>query len=276
MRIRTKNTWGLLAAAALTIAAIACFQDAQAGGTTHDKAVTTSQQDQGRLQAQGQLQGQQQSAAAESASSSAASAASTATSTASAAVETSASNEGNSLSVNEKHERSAPPTVLVPNNNTARCIKVYGFSGSNVSGSAMFGWPVRDKDCDFEAAADDAFAAGERSLGWFWKCHEKSLYKPYYNRQRGQSRAAAQAAATEVCQAAMVQTADAQAEIDYLHSVIDHLHGRIEQLGDQAADTQRACREDKDRMMKQWEESDARRDEADQRRDAAYKDCLSK
>jgi len=91
----------------------------------------------------------------------------------------SATNEGNALSVNSRYESGPADLVLVPNNNTENCLRVFGFSFGNREGSGMLGVPFRSKSCDYEQAADDAFAAGERELGWFWKCQNKSLYKTF-------------------------------------------------------------------------------------------------
>ena len=91
----------------------------------------------------------------------------------------SATNEGNALSVNSSYESGPADLVLVPNNNTENCLRVFGFSFGNREGSGMLGVPFRSKSCDYEQAADDAFAAGERELGWFWKCQNKSLYKTF-------------------------------------------------------------------------------------------------
>lgn len=76
-------------------------------------------------------------------------------------------------------------TVLVPNNNTSGCMRVYGFSFGNGEGAGALGVPFRDKACDYELAADDAAASGQHDIAWFWRCHKKHLYQPY--RQRGES-----------------------------------------------------------------------------------------
>ncbi len=96
-----------------------------------------------------------------------------------AAAAAEAINEGNSLAVNQNYESGPADAVLVPNNNTENCLRVIGLMFGNKDGSGMLGLPFRSKKCDFEQAADDAFAGGERELGWFWKCHNPNLYRQF-------------------------------------------------------------------------------------------------
>jgi hypothetical protein len=86
---------------------------------------------------------------------------------------------------NFNSESSNTNVVLVPNNNTAGCMRVYGFSFGNGDGAGGLGVPFRDKACDYELAADDAAAAGEHDIAWFWRCHKKHLWQAY--RDRGES-----------------------------------------------------------------------------------------
>lgn len=76
-------------------------------------------------------------------------------------------------------ENNSSNVVLVPNNNTENCLRVWGIAFGKDGSSGALGVPWRSKACDYEQAADDAFAGGERDLGWFWKCHNKNLYKPF-------------------------------------------------------------------------------------------------
>lgn len=93
----------------------------------------------------------------------------------------SVNNEGNSLSVSSNYEAQAPDVVLIPNNNTERCLRVWGLSFSNQSGGGGIGVPMRSRECDLEAAADDAFAQGNIDLGWMLKCKQKSMKKAFAN-----------------------------------------------------------------------------------------------
>ncbi len=88
-----------------------------------------------------------------------------------------ASGGNSSMEFNSTVKASAPDIILVPNNNTERCLRVWGLSFSNTSGGGGIGIPWRSKKCDFEQAADDAFAAGQHKLGWYWKCQNSNLYK---------------------------------------------------------------------------------------------------
>lgn len=86
------------------------------------------------------------------------------------------STSGNAQSVSLN---AAPNVVMVPNNNTESCLRVIGLSFANTSGGGGLGIPLRSKKCDYEAAADDAFAQGQMNIGWFWKCQNKALYKKF-------------------------------------------------------------------------------------------------
>jgi hypothetical protein len=144
-------------------------------------------QDQGQLQ--GQAQGQLTNVETESQSqaTSTAESASDATSYSegSSAVSSSAggssSNEGNNIDASDHSsvENNSSNVVLVPNNNTEKCLRVWGIAWGKNGESGALGIPWRSARCDFEQAADDAFAAGERETGWFWKCQNKSLYKQF-------------------------------------------------------------------------------------------------
>ena len=76
-------------------------------------------------------------------------------------------------------ENNSSNVVLVPNNNTESCVRVFGLAFGKNGESGAIGFPWRSKSCDYEQAADDAFAAGERELGWFWKCQNKNLYRTF-------------------------------------------------------------------------------------------------
>ena len=69
--------------------------------------------------------------------------------------------------------------VLVPNNNTESCLRVWGLSWGNSSGAGGIGIPHRSAPCDYEQAADDAAAIGDHNMAWFWRCHKKNVYKPF-------------------------------------------------------------------------------------------------
>ena len=143
-----------------------------ATGTKKDEPVKL-EQNQGQAQQQSQEQATQVDVANDIA---------TASTSISEAAGGSAVNEGNSLSVESNYESGPADLVLVPNNNTESCLRVFGFAFGNKDASGMFGIPWRSAKCDYEQAADDAFAAGERDLGWFWKCQNKNLYKRFQSK----------------------------------------------------------------------------------------------
>ena len=139
-----------------------------------DDSDRTDSQDQDQSQHQDQYQVQEQIVTVES-----------------AAAGGQAINEGNDQSVefNSVSEARAPDILMVPNNNTEKCLRIFGLAFSTQDGGGGIGFPWRSAACDFEQAADDAFAGGERDLGWFWKCQSKNLYKPF--RSKGESKESA-------------------------------------------------------------------------------------
>ena len=110
-------------------------------------------------------------------------------------------------------EGGAPDIVMVPNNNTEPCLRVIGIMFSGTSGGAGIGWPYRSKMCDFEAAADDAFAQGQIDIGWFWKCKNKNLYKDF--------------GSPELCHMAMISMLERPPEPVVVNCEHDETHGRI-------------------------------------------------
>jgi len=88
-------------------------------------------------------------------------------------------NDNESSSVSFNTENNSSNTVLVPNNNTESCLRVFGFGIPTSEGSVILGIPWRSGACDLEAAADDAFAQGQLALGWTFKCKQKALKKAF-------------------------------------------------------------------------------------------------
>jgi hypothetical protein len=96
------------------------------------------------------------------------------------ALSSNASNDGVTVEGDTSNvQNNSSNIVLVPNNNTESCLRVWGISFGKDGTAGALGIPWRSGACDFEQAADDAFAAGERDLGWFWKCKSKNLYKQF-------------------------------------------------------------------------------------------------
>lgn len=103
---------------------------------------------------------------------------------ASAGASSGSNNNGGNVSISSE-TKVAGDITLIPNNNTERCLRVIGLSFGNTEGGGGIGWPYRSKKCDFEGAADDAFAQGNMDLGWFYKCQNKNIASPF--KVRGES-----------------------------------------------------------------------------------------
>lgn len=166
-----------------------------------------------------------------------------------AASDASANSGGNEFSVEgDRVENNSSNVVLVPNNNTESCIRVWGFAWGENGTSGALGVPWRSKACDYEQAADDAFAAGERELGWYWKCHNKTLYKPFLSRGKDTTRDEENVAAISACHARAV------GEITK-NDTIANLRNQLEFLQNEQAIEREKCKESKDRINEAWRDS---------------------
>lgn len=224
MKQRTQNNLAAFAAGVLFIIALALALDANATDKPKDDGIDVDQhQDQDQDQEQWQSQIAKSDAAANS----------------------EANNEGNSLEVNTKYESGPANLVLVPANNTSTCIKVWGFSGGNREGSTMFGWPTRDKQCDFQKAADDAAATGDHETAWFWRCQKKSLYKPF------KAKGVSKADAINACHVRMIGEVG---KVDTINRLRDNL--RV--LSNERTEDRRECEAEKKRINKDFAESNRR------------------
>lgn len=158
-----------------------------------------------------------------------------------------ANNEGIDIDASDHSENNNTNVVLVPNNNTESCLRVWGISFGNSDGAGGIGIPWRSKKCDYEQAADDAFAAGERELGWFWKCQNPNLYRSF--KDKGESKEQAQ----QDCHARMVGGVTALRTIETLREELTF--EREERLieRDQSREMRErlelACEESKDRIL---------------------------
>lgn len=158
-----------------------------------------------------------------------------------------ASNEGNTTSVSSNTENNSSTSVLVPNNNTENCLRVFGFAWGKGGESGALGIPWRSKKCDYEQAADDAFAAGERENGWFWKCENANLYKSF--QAKGESKSSAKGN----CLSRMLGEVTAQTTITTLTEQVTTLTElRESELSEYRASRKRLtemCNESKDRLF---------------------------
>lgn len=96
-----------------------------------------------------------------------------------ALVNDTSTNSFESGDTNFNSESTNTNVVVVPNNNTANCMRVFGISFGNGDVATGLGYPHRDKACDFEQAADDAAATGNHKIAWWWRCHKPALYKTF-------------------------------------------------------------------------------------------------
>jgi len=184
----------------------------------HDKAVATAKAQ------QDQEQWQKQVAKSDAKSKSIADAAAV------------SSNEGNELSVNSTYESGPGDLVLVPNNNTENCLRVFGFAFGNDQASGMLGLPWRSKNCDFKGLAADAAAYGDHDTAWYWRCHMKSAYKTF--KDRGETKEVA----IEQCHAKMV------GGVSNLKK-IENLQEGVKTLLNENIIERKKCDESKNRIM---------------------------
>lgn len=154
-----------------------------------------------------------------------------------------ATNEGidNTTSISSNTENNSSNVVLVPNNNTESCIRVWGLAFGKNGESGALGVPWRSARCDYEQAADDAFAAGERELGWFWKCRNKSLYRVF--RKTGMTKDQAMNA----CHRNAVGHVTSASTIQGLTAKVERLENQVASHNDSMNRVAEECRESADR-----------------------------
>lgn len=157
-----------------------------------------------------------------------------------------ASNEGVNVGGDSSNvENNSSTVVLVPNNNTENCLRIWGIAFGNSNGSGGLGYPHRSAACDYEQAADDAGAVGDHNLAWYWRCHKKNVYKPFKVKVKGQSRQERNANAVEACHRKMVQFLDSGTAAERIKQLTEQ---RDTLLKERAYDQQR-CNESKDRIL---------------------------
>lgn len=166
-----------------------------------------------------------------------------------------ATNEGIDIDASENNsiENNSSNTVLVPNNNTENCLRVFGIAWGKGGESGALGLPWRSKKCDYEQAADDAFSAGERDTGWFWKCENPNLYKSF--KSKGESK---ESAKTD-CLSKMTQGVNQTQMIAMLREDLDQLQERrendLEEYRRQLDSYKDECNESKNRIAETCRQS---------------------
>jgi hypothetical protein len=142
-------------------------------------------------------------------------------------------------------ENNSTNVVLVPNNNTESCLRVWGLSFGNSNGAGGIGYPHRSAACDYEQAADDAAALGNHSMAWYWRCHKKNVYKPF-NRPD-----ITKAQAIEACHTKMVQFLD----MGTMQQRINTLEEQKRTLLDLREHEQEVCDERVERCTQRYQEA---------------------
>ena len=225
-----------------------CQYDCDNGGGTDDNGggtttSTTNDQDQDQSQGQDQYQGQDQG------QDQGQSQGQDQTAHGGAGGEGTANNEGIDVQVDASDnsttttENNSSNIVLVPNNNTENCLRVWGLAFGKNGESAALGLPFRSKKCDYEQAADDAFAQGERELGWFWKCENSNLSKSFKDHDDPS------AACLNRMLGGMSATTTITTMTETIETLLEEARSRDSLYKRQAAELKTACSDEKNRML---------------------------
>jgi len=228
MKIKTV----VLAIIILGLAAVLYVSQAHAtgGGNNGDDQDQTQGQDQGQHQGQAQGQGQGQGQAQQVNVNIGGEGAGSLVSQGATTMD--AGDTTVDMSDNSRVENNSSNIVMVPNNNTENCLRVWGLAFGKNGESAAFGLPFRSKKCDYEQAADDAFAQGEREIGWFWKCENTNLSKSFKDHDDPSA----------ACLARMIGSITATRLIATQKQTIKDYEQREQEL-------KQACNDSKNRMM---------------------------
>lgn len=156
-----------------------------------------------------------------------------------------ASNEGIDVDASDHSsvENNSSNIVLVPNNNTENCLRVWGLAFGKNGESAALGLPFRSKKCDYEQAADDAFAQGERELGWFWKCENSNLSKSFRDHDDPS------AACLDRMLGGMRATQTITTQTQTIETLLEEARSRDSLYRRQAAELKTKCSDEKNRML---------------------------
>ena len=127
----------------------------------------------------------------------------------------SATNEGIDIDASDQSrvENKSSNIVLVPNNNTESCLRIWGLSWGNSSGAGGLGYPHRSAACDFEQAGDDAAAIGDHQMAWYWRCHKRNIWKTFKGKGGNKDQA------IQACHAKMVTFIDAGTMADRIREL---------------------------------------------------------
>lgn len=162
------------------------------------------------------------------------------------ALSSNASNDGVTVE-GDRVENNSSNIVLVPNNNTESCLRVWGISFGKDGTAGALGIPWRSGACDFEQAADDAFAAGERDLGWFWKCKSKNLFKQF--KSKGDDADMAQVKCYDRMMAGVSQAGIIKTLEERLTEITTLRESELTQYRESRERMTEMCNESKDRIL---------------------------
>jgi len=154
-----------------------------------------------------------------------------------AAADASGGDASNQLSVEgDSVENNSSNIVLVPNNNTERCLRVWGFAFGKDGDSAALGVPWRSAQCDYGQYASAADAQGNHDLGWYWRCHMRSAYGTF--KDKGESK-----------EQAIGQCHDRMLDSTAMKRTIEKLRDDLELLQAERAIERKTCSEAKNRIV---------------------------
>jgi len=151
--------------------------------------------------------------------------------------------QGGDTTFNSSNESSN--VVLVPNNNTENCLRVWGLSWGNSSGAGGIGYPHRSAPCDYEQAADDAGALGDHRLAWYWRCHKSNVNKPFREKRGWFAGRENTEAAIRACFEKMGGFLD----VGTMQQRIDTLEEQKATLLEERDHDRATCEESKDRIL---------------------------
>ena len=161
----------------------------------------------------------------------------------------SATNEGIDIDASDQSsvENNSSNVVLVPNNNTEKCLRVWGIAWGRDGTSGALGVPWRSKQCDYNGFASSADAQGNLELGWYWRCHMKSAYKTFKDKNESTETAIVQCHDRMIGAVGMVSTISTLTEqlatSEDLRSIERDRHEKL------TTELNQLCAESNDRVM---------------------------
>lgn len=187
MRLRTIAATFILGACLALVSAAALAGGSHSGPVENNTGITNAHSsDENQNQIQGQAQDQTAEGGNAVAVGGRSDSAALSESGSEAAADASSDNAVNiSDSSTSSFEYKIPPFADAgfSNNIISRCDRIIGFdfrgANSDEAGGASFGIPLRNKNCELEAATAQAFALGNYEMGWRLFCSQKAVWQGY-------------------------------------------------------------------------------------------------